>query len=348
MSRRPVTKHAIHIGFVPLIDAAPLIAASELGYFADEGLDVRLERQIGWGNVRDKLTYGQLHASHALVGMPAASVAGMDYYHEPLVGLMSLGAGGNAITIDPRLAQHTDGPKSAQLWRRHLGRPLNVAHVFSSSVHHYFLREYLSSAGLIMDRDAHVCVLPPPQLVMHLKSESIDGFCVGEPWNTLAMMEGRGTIVAATTELMADHPDKCLAVSRRWFEQNRPAAESIVRATIRGCDFCEDAGNRSRLTELLAAEPYLDLNEEVIAKSLSIDEWLKPGVRRPRFRTFSRPATVPAVHHVEWLVNKMIRWGHLPADTNARRIAAASITTDTYNEAVGALAATPVLQGAVL
>jgi ABC-type nitrate/sulfonate/bicarbonate transport system substrate-binding protein len=348
VSRRPISKHAIHIGFVPLIDAAPLIAASELGYFADEGLDVRLERQIGWGNVRDKLTYGQLHASHALIGMPAASVAGMEYYHEPLVGLMSLGAGGNAITIDPRLAQHTDGGKSAQLWRRHLGRPLNIAHVFSSSVHHYFVRDYFAQAGLILDRDAHLCVLPPPQLVTQIKHESIDGFCVGEPWNTLAMMEGRGTIVAATTELLADHPDKVLAVNRRWYDQNRPVAESIVRATVRGCDFCEDPDHRGRLTEILAGAPYLNLAEDVIAKSLSIDEWLKPGVRRPRFRSFARAATVPSVHHVEWLVKKMMQWGHLPADTNARRIAAASIVTETYTEAVAALANTPVLQGAVL
>src|SRR4051812_12480552 len=75
----------VHLGFVPLLDAAPLILAAELGYFADEGLTVALHRQIGWGNVRDKLVYGQLHASHALVGMPPASVLGLDRFPEPVV-----------------------------------------------------------------------------------------------------------------------------------------------------------------------------------------------------------------------------------------------------------------------
>src|SRR2546430_16299491 len=56
---------ALRLGFVPLIDAAPLIAAAELGYFADEGLAVSLERQIGWANVRDKLAFGHLDASRS-------------------------------------------------------------------------------------------------------------------------------------------------------------------------------------------------------------------------------------------------------------------------------------------
>ena len=66
----------LRIGFVELLDAAPLVAAFEMGHFADEGLRIVLERQVGWGNVRDKLVFGQLQASHALVGMPPLSVMG--------------------------------------------------------------------------------------------------------------------------------------------------------------------------------------------------------------------------------------------------------------------------------
>ena len=110
MSPRSVPKQQVssaatlRVGFVPLVDAAPLIAARELGYFADEGLDVALHRQIGWGNVRDKLTFGQLHASHALLGMAPLSVLGAEAFAEPLVAIAAMGAGGNAITISRRWA----------------------------------------------------------------------------------------------------------------------------------------------------------------------------------------------------------------------------------------------------
>jgi ABC-type nitrate/sulfonate/bicarbonate transport system substrate-binding protein len=180
--------------------------------------------------------------------------------------------------------------------------------------------------------------MPPPQLVSQLAGDLLDGFCVGEPWNTLAMMKKRGVIVAATTELLPDHPEKVLAVTRRWYQQNRVAAESIVRATLRGCDYCEEPTHRSRLTEILAREEYLALDEDVIDRSLSIDIWLKPRVR---FRTFGRASTRPDVRQVDWIVRQMIRWGHLPADADPQRLADASIAPEAYLEA----AATTELEG---
>src|SRR4051812_49791650 len=87
-----------------MIDAAPLIAAAELGYFADEGLSVALERQIGWANVRDKLAIGHLDASHALLGLPLASVLHPEAQGEEMVGLMSLSSGGKAIPLGSELS----------------------------------------------------------------------------------------------------------------------------------------------------------------------------------------------------------------------------------------------------
>ena len=107
----------MRIGFVELLDAAPLIAAAELGYYADEGLRVTLERQIGWGNVRDKLVFGNLQASHALVAMPPLSVMGRARFPEPLTTIMGLGTGGNGITFGHRLTDA--GVNSAAELARH-------------------------------------------------------------------------------------------------------------------------------------------------------------------------------------------------------------------------------------
>ena len=145
---------ALRLGFIPLIDAAPMIAARERGFFAEEGLTVSLHRQIGWANVRDKLSFGHLDAAQAL-GMPLASYLGRDSFFEPLVAVMGLGSGGNAITV--RRALFEAGVKSAAdlammiRQRPGLGRPV-VGHVFTSSMHHYLVREWLSLEGWIRIR----------------------------------------------------------------------------------------------------------------------------------------------------------------------------------------------------
>jgi ABC-type nitrate/sulfonate/bicarbonate transport system substrate-binding protein len=179
----------LNIGFVPLLDAAPLIAAFELGYFADEGLSVVLERQIGWGNVRDKLTFGSLLASHALLGMPAASVLQQPRYPEPLVAILSLGSGGSAISVSqPLFDAGVQSGDALAAWVMRLARghmPPLLAHVFDCSTHHYLLRDWLSKAQIDPDRYVRLCVLPPPQMVRQTANGYIDCFCVGEPWNTM-------------------------------------------------------------------------------------------------------------------------------------------------------------------
>jgi two-component system, oxyanion-binding sensor len=327
----------VRIGFVPLVDAGPLVAAAECGFFADEGLDVRLEQQIGWGNVRDRLMYGELHASHAPIGMVPASAARLAHYDEPLSVLVGLGTGGNAITIAASLVDAGDGTTAPARWRKRLGRTLNLAHVFSVATHHYAIRRLLDAAGLQIDADARLCVLPPAQMSGLLKRGAIDGYCAGEPWNTLAVIQKTGTIFCATTEFTPDHPEKVLAVTKRWLTSNVAIAERIVRAIVRGCDFCEDLANRSRLVEILADPRYLAVDEDVIAKSLSIDEWLRPGVGRPRFRSFGRAATVPSVASLDWIINEMIRWGQLPATTDIARLSRECVNTSVYATAIASL-----------
>ena len=48
------------IGYVPLIDAAPLIVADALGFFARAGVQVSISRELGWGSIREKIVYGEL------------------------------------------------------------------------------------------------------------------------------------------------------------------------------------------------------------------------------------------------------------------------------------------------
>lgn len=337
----------VHLGFVPLLDAAPLILAAELGYFADEGLQVALHRQIGWGNVRDKLVYGQLHASHALVGMPPVSVLGHDRFPEPVTAVMSLGTGGNAITLGPRLTEAgVDGAAALSRWitarrRGHSahgqdGRPV-FGHVFSCSMHHYLLREWLAGAGVDPDKDVRLIVLPPPQMTRQVRGGTIDGFCVGEPWNTFTEQSGAGRIMMATADLMPGHPEKVLAANRRWLTRSPHAAVALVRAVLRACAFCHDPANAGRIAAVLSRPGYLDMPAELLLHSLT-----RGRANAGRISTAPNhdPAkTFPSATHAAWLLTQMLRWGHLPPEPETHVLAAAreSVAGDVYRQAAGAL-----------
>jgi ABC-type nitrate/sulfonate/bicarbonate transport system substrate-binding protein len=321
---------ALRLGFVPLLDASPLIVADARGYFEDEGIRVVLDRQIGWGNVRDKLVYGQLDASHALVGMPPSSLLGRDRFSEPLVALMGLGSGGSAISLSRSLLDA--GVTTAADLARHLGsRPAQapvLGHVFGCSTHHYLLREWLAAGGMDPDRDVQLAVLPPPQMARQLEQGCVDGCCVGEPWNSTIETAGIGQVVAATTDLVPGHPEKVLAVTRRWLDRHTGAAEALVRAVLRACAFCESPEGRAQLPQILSRADYLDTPVAVLERSVSR--------RTPRW-SCAPQHTFPNSNHVSWFLGQMIRWNHLPSSTDVAVASRGSVNVSIYRSAAQAV-----------
>jgi two-component system, oxyanion-binding sensor len=329
----------LRIGFLDLIDAAPLIVARERGFFADEGLDVRLERQLGWGSIRDRLTFGQLDAAHALLGMPLYSHLRRDRFLQPLIGVMNLGAGGNAITLSRRLIDA--GVQSAATLAEYVRRApqgsdrIVLGHVFDCSMHHYLLRDWLAAGGADPDRDLALRVFPPSQLAAHLTRGYVDGFCVGEPWNTLAERAGAGRIVALTTDVLPAHPEKVLAVTRPWLESRRDVLEPMIRAILRGCAYCEQDANEGDLAELLARPGYLNADVDLIGQSLKLVRPKLPRTGRPR--SAATNSTFPSKTHYAWVASQMRRWGLLPENFDATAIAGRCADTTGYRAAAASL-----------
>jgi two-component system, oxyanion-binding sensor len=201
-----MTSQPLVLGFIPLLDCAPMVAAVEKGFAAGEGLDVRLVRETSWANIRDRIIVGHLDAAHMLGPMAVASTLGIGHLTVPLVAPMSLGLGGNAITVSNRVWQQmllegaelgaSPALQGAALKcviqtraRSHLA-PLTFGMVYPFSCHNYELRYWLTSCGIDPDRDVRLFVIPPPLLVDAMREGQIDGFCVGEPWSSLAVEAG--------------------------------------------------------------------------------------------------------------------------------------------------------------
>jgi nitrate/nitrite transport system substrate-binding protein len=337
--RPPRQGNVFRIGFVPLLDAAPIIAAHELGLFAQENLSVSLHRQIGWANVRDKLTHGQLDASHALLGIPLLSRADPELaLTSPFspTAVMALGAGGNAITLSNEL--YNAGIRSATDLAAHLrhlplDRPVTLGHVFSSSMHHYLLRDYLAAAGLDPDRDVRLAVIPPPQMPQHMAGGHIDGFCVGEPWNTIARQRNLGRTILATTELLPNHPEKVLAIAAGVAQKQPETLTALLRALLRACAWVHDPAHHAQLAAMLSSRLYLDQPAAVLAECLDPNRTLAGRTLANPMITFHPARTFPSKTAMLWLLQQMQRWRHIPAAADLRGIADASCDTTFYRQA---------------
>ncbi len=279
--------------------------------------------------------------------MPLFSQIHRDWFVEPLVAVTNLGAGGDAITISKRL--HDAGVRSAttlgELMRRDPRHEvLSFGHVFSSSMHHYLLRDSLASGKIDPDRDVRLRIFPPNQMAVHMQRGTLDGFCVGEPWNTLAEQSGAGQIAAVTPDILPSHPEKVLAVTRRWMETPPALLVPMIRAILRASAFCEDEHNADLLTELLARPEYLNTPEPIIRQSLALDRTMSQRnargvVRRSdwRVRSFASGAMFPSKTHSAWLATQMLRWKHLPPTANALALADRCADSAAFREAAATL-----------
>src|SRR3569833_3102101 len=252
------------LGFIPLLDCASLVVAAERGFAAEENLELALVRETSWANIRDRVVIGHFDAAHMLGPMTVASTLGIGHVRVPVIAPFALGLGGNAITVSLRLweqmvkegATPGAGPAvQATALKRAVQRrpgPLTFAMVYPFSCHNYELRYWLAAGGIDPDRDVRLVVIPPPFLVDALRAGQIDGFCVGEPWNSVAVQAGVGTIVAPTTAIWPSSPEKVLGCRLEWAHRHPKLLASLERALYRPSDWCEQPENHAELAKLLA------------------------------------------------------------------------------------------------
>ncbi len=250
-----MTMRALRVGFVPLVDCAPLVMAQELGLFARHGLSIQLSREIGWATIRDKIIYGELAAAHAPAALPFAANFGIGSDQCACVSGLVLNLQGNAITLSRELWGRgvRDAATLREEIRRNRGRKtFTFGVVFSYSSHPFLLRQWLKSGDINPDVDVRIVVVPPGQMFPNLKLGYLDGYCVGEPWTSVAVRAGVGVCLATSLDLAPLHPEKVLMVRRAFAEEHAEEHERLIAALIEACAFCDQPENRLRVSECLA------------------------------------------------------------------------------------------------
>ena len=350
-----MTGIALRIGFIPLVDAAALLIAVDKGFARDEGLDVTLHREVSWSNVRDKLNLGLFDAAHLLAPVAIASSLGLGHVKVPIVAPFNLGLNGNAITVSPALqaaiSAELDGdPLNPLATAQALSRvvaarkakglePLVFGMTFPFSTHNYQLRFWMAAGGVDPDEDVRLVVLPPPYMVESLASGHVDAFCVGAPWNSVAVDLGIGHILHFVSDILARAAEKVLAVRQPWAERNPQVLAGLIRAHERAAEFIEDERNRNEIAATLGKPEYLGVDAEVVRRTLDGRLKVSPDgkVRESsRYLLIGREgAARPDPVQAAWLYAQMVRWGQAPLSDQSLSIAKGVFRPDLYDSATG-------------
>jgi NitT/TauT family transport system ATP-binding protein len=332
----------VRIGFVPLVDCAPLLVAEATGLFAKHGVEVELSREVGWATIREKVLYRQLDAAHALAGLALSLRLGLDGLSCRAIAPFVFNLHGNAITLSMDLYRRgvRDGVTLNKLIRSTPQRLFTFAVVARCASHNFLMRRWLKQGGTDPDRDVRIVVLPPTQMAGSLRAGLIDGYCVGEPWNAVAVAEGAGWCPAISEDLAVNHPEKALLTTEEFAESNPAALTAVIRALHEACAFCDERRNSSKVIDMLLVSGHMRLERSILKQSLIGPFDNGVGGRRDaeNFHIFHhREANVPSPDKAEWIASSFLEHGlvHALDAYSARRAMNECWRPDLFHEALG-------------
>jgi len=313
----PDMPYPIRLGYVPIIDCAPLAVAQEAGIFERHGLNVRLHRELGWSTVRDSLFYGDLDASQSIAGIAFELGYGLSDLRCEVGVPLILNLHGNAITLSSTLphAQIGDGAGLKKHLTNHWksNRPFTLATTHRLSAHSVLLNAWLTRHGLL-EMDIEIITLPPPLMASNLKSGTIDGYCAAEPYNSVAILGGFGWSPATSADLSYGHPGNVLLVSGVFLQERKPDAVKLVAALLESCRMCQDPAFREDLIAILAKRDFTGEADEILRNSLGGEFFNGVGkASGPAFHIFhGEGANRPSTDKASWTLAGLRSAGNLP------------------------------------
>lgn len=270
----------VNAGFLPLVDAAPLIIARELGFAQEEGLDLCLHRAPSWAALRDMLAMGRVDAAQMLAPIPVATALELGGNRTRLDALMVMSVNGDVIGVSNELAArmraggHRFDFRDARSARGALmaasSDRLRIGVPFPFSMHAELLHRWLGGAGTApLPSGISVHTVPPPLMAAALAEGEIDAFCVGEPWGSVAVETGAGELLLPGAAIWRFAPEKVLAVRHDRAEAQPHLSRRLMRAVWRAGRWLDAAPNRTSACEILSRHDHLDVAAEVIERALA-------------------------------------------------------------------------------
>lgn len=346
-------EHQIEAGFIPLFDSAVLVVARELGFASREGVNLSLHRETSWANIRDRIAIGHFDVAHMLGPMPLAFNLRLAPLSADTIVPFALSLGGNCVTVSNAvwagMADHgaeadADPSRTGEALRKLIatrnakGEPkLRLAVTHPHSGHKYELSYWLAACGIDPLADVDIVIVPPPFMPDTLAAGHVDGYCVGEPWNSLSVVRGTGRIVTAKARIWRNSPEKVLGVRKSFAEARPEALAALLRALHHAARWCQAPENRTALADLMAQRAFLGVPAELQMPALSGRLDLGAGIIRTIddfFLPFDKAANFPWKSHALWFYTQMVRWGQVAHTAENSRTAHETYRPDLYRAAL--------------
>jgi nitrate/nitrite transport system substrate-binding protein len=335
--------NSIDVGFMALTDSASLIVAATQGFAQPYGLNINLQRQPSWASLRDKLVSGELHAAHSLYGLVYAAQLGIGGPAKDMAVLMGLNQNGQSINLSSTLQNQGVITPEALYRRTHQsGTKLTFAQTLPTGNHAMWLYYWLASQGVHPLEDVDSVVVPPPQMVEHLKAQRIDGFCVGEPWGASAVNQHLGFTLATSQTIWPDHPEKVLGCTLEFVQQYPNTARVLIMTVLEASRFIEESlANRRSTAQMLSGSEYVNAPVEDIEARLlgEYSDGLGNHWQDHHAVSFHRKGEVnmPWLSDGMWFMTQFRRWGLLREDPDYLGVASQVQQLALYRRAAEAL-----------
>ena len=332
-------KKEVKIGFIPLTDCASVVMASVMGFDKKHGVTFILSKEASWAGVRDKLISGELDFAHALYGLVYGVHMGTAGPKKDMAVLMTLNNNGQAITLSKKLADKgaVDGASLAKLMASEK-REYTFAQTFPTGTHAMWLYYWMAANGINPIKDAKVITVPPPQMVANMRVGNMDGFCVGEPWNHRAIIDGVGVTAITTQDIWKDHPEKVLGTTAEFVKKNPNTARAVTAAILEAGKWIDASlGNKNQMAETIAGKSYVNTSVDAINQRIlgRYQNGMGKTWDDPNYMKFSGDGAVnfPYLSDGMWFLTQHKRWGLMKEHPDYLAMAKQINQIDIYKQA---------------
>jgi nitrate/nitrite transport system substrate-binding protein len=336
-------KTEVKIGFIPLTDCASVVMAAELGFDKKYGVKIIPTKEASWAGVRDKLVSGELDMAHVLYGLIYGVHLGTSGPKKDMAVLMNINNNGQAITLSKALADKgaVDGPSLAKFMAANK-REYTFAGTFPTGTHAMWMHYWLAAAGINPISQAKLITVPPPQMVANMRVGNMDGFCVGEPWNHRAIMDGIGITANTTQDIWKDHPEKVLGTSAEFMKKYPNTTRAVMMAVLEASKWI-DAGlqNKMKMAEVVAQKSYINTGVDAINQRIlgRYQNGMGKTWDDPNHMKFFNDGAVnfPYLSDGMWFLTQHKRWGLLKDHPDYLAVAKQVNQIDLYKQVASAL-----------
>ena len=271
----------ISLGFIPILEAAPLVIGVEKGFFANHGLDVKLSKQANWGAARDNVVLGSagggIDGGQWQLPMPQMISTGAltNGKKVPMVILAMLMSQGNGIAAaesvkDANLSFNLkqSSPGYFEAFSKKEGRKFRAAYTFPKANQEYWIRYWLAAGGVDPDKQVELLVVPTPETLQGMKNGTMEAFSTGDPWPSRIARDKIGYLAATTSQIWKSHPEEFLAVRADWVDKHPKATVALLKGLIEAQMWLDKAENKAEAAAILSSRKWFNVPQPVLEESL--------------------------------------------------------------------------------